>query len=112
MALPRLLSGRAELLPSLSARPTLYPLYPHGTAVCASDVAIFPMLHGVVIGQSFCPPRASPIRLFPDETLCTGPNAPQRELRPNGVLTASFSDVDPHRKWHVWRTHRESDATG
>src|SRR5215203_2976315 len=27
-------------------------------------------------------------------------------------LTASFSDVDPHRKWHVWRTHRESDATG
>jgi hypothetical protein len=26
--------------------------------------------------------------------------------------TASFLDVDPHRLGHVWRTHREIDATG
>src|SRR5215217_6289592 len=27
-------------------------------------------------------------------------------------LTASFSDVDPHRIGYVWWTHREIDATG
>src|SRR5215203_2195614 len=32
---------------------------------------------------------------------------PQAEL-----LTASFSDVDPHRIGYVWWTHREIDATG
>jgi hypothetical protein len=34
------------------------------------------------------------------------------QITPHRHLTASFSDVDPHRIGHVWRTYREIDATG